>query len=104
MALIDAFLTETATIQPYIRQGAGHALYGEAQTRSCRIEMQAHLMTSYKNASGQIDQVEARAKMFCTGDPIPADSLVTYNDETYKVINCEIMRGFGYSHLEVYLM
>ena len=104
MALIEAFFTQTATIKPFIRQGAGKPIYGPVETRSCRIQMGANMMTTYKNPSGQIDQIEARAKMFCTGDAIPVDSIVTYDGTDYVVTQCSIMRGFGVSHLEVYLM
>lgn len=102
--LIDAFLNEQVEIKPYIRMsGGGTPVYGETETRACRMEMGAYLRGVYKAASGQIDQVEARAKMFCTGNKIPSDSIVTYDGEDYKVIDCQIMRGFGYSHLEVVL-
>ena len=104
MAFIEAFFTQTADVKPFIRQGAGEAIYGPVATRSCRIEMGSHMMTTYKHPSGQIDQVEARAKMFCIGDPIPIDSIVTYAGEDFIVTKCSVMRGFGFSHLEVYLM
>lgn len=104
MSLIEAFFTQTATVKPFIRQGAGEAVYGTVATRSCRIELGAHMMTTFKHPDGQIDQVEARARMFCVGDKIPNDSIVTYDGVDYTVLDCKIKRGFGFSHLEVYLM
>lgn len=103
MGLIEAFFMQEVSITPYLRQGAGEAVYGPPETRSCRLEMGAYLMTTYKDPDGVIEQVEARATMFCVGDKIPINSIVTYDGEEYKVINCEEMRGFGTSHLEVFL-
>ena len=104
MALIDAFFTQSVQIKPFVCQGAGEPIYGAVETRSCRMEMGAHLTTVHKTEQGQIDQVEARALMFCNGPKIPTDSIVTYDGEDYKVVRCEEMVGFGFSHCEVYLM
>lgn len=104
MALIDAFFTQSAEVKPFERQGDGEPIFGAVETRPCRIEMGAHLTTVHDRKDGQIDQVEARALMFCNGPKIPTDSIVTYDGEDYRVVRCEEMVGFGFSHCEVYLM
>lgn len=103
MGVIEAFFTQSVDIKPFIRQGAGEAIFGPLETRSCRMQMGAYLSTLYVRQNGQIDQVEARAKMFCVGEKIPTDSIVIYDDEEYRVIDCKIEGGFAFSHLEVYL-
>lgn len=104
MGLIEAFFCDEVDIKPFVRQGAGEAIYGGLETRSCRMEEGARLTSVHKAQSGQIDQVEARATMFCVGDKIPNDSIVKYGDEEYVVIDCQRKSGFGFSHWEVYLM
>ena len=43
------------------------------------------LETTYPNPAGTIDQVIARAKMFCTGAAIPERSKVEVNGDTFIV-------------------
>ena len=50
-----------------------------------------------------MDQVIARGKMFCEGEPIKERSIVTVDGETYIVITCYRAFGFGEDHLEVVL-
>ena len=103
-SLIEAFFDQEVEIRPYERMGAGKPIYGPTETRACRIEFGHHLMTTYKHPSGQIDQVEARALMFCTGEIIPDGSIATHGGHDYTVVSCDPMMGFSQSHLEVYLM
>lgn len=104
MSLIEAFFRQTVTVTPYIREGNGEPIYGAAETRKCRLERGRHIQTTYKNPDGQIDEVVANAKMFCTGNPIPEKSLVTFDGQDMTVIRCAVMNGFNDHHLEVYLM
>ena len=103
MALIDAFLKKTARIKPYIRDAGGEVIYGEEEYRKCRLQRGGNLRTTYKNPDGQIDQVLANAKMFCTGMPIPAKSIITCDGEEFVVMRCDVATGFSDDHLEVYL-
>lgn len=103
MALIDFALTQTCTIHPWLREAAGDDVYGPEETRSCRIQMGAHLRHTYVNPRGVLDQVEARAYMYCTGSKIPIRSKVECEGETYIVVDCYDARGFAGNHLEVYL-
>lgn len=103
MALIDAFLKWTAQIKPYLRDAGGEILYGETESRKCRMQRGGNLRTTYKNPDGQIDQVIANAKMFCTGEPIPTKSIVIFEGKEYVVMRCDVATGFSDNHLEVYL-
>lgn len=104
MPLIEAFFKQTATIRPYLREGGGGPLYGEEETRACRMERGRHIQTVYKYVDGQVDEVLANAKMFCIGDLIPEKSLVIYDGQEMTVIQCKVATGFKDHHLEVYLM
>ena len=77
MALIDLFFRQTATIKPFIREGNGEPVYGNEETRPCRMQRGKRLDSTYKNPDGEIDEVTANARMFCRGEPSPARSLVT---------------------------
>jgi hypothetical protein len=103
MGLINLFLQQEAIVLPYLRQGSGEPIYGEAERRKCRLERGANLKVTYKNADGALEQVVANALMFCVGEPIKPKSKVTVNGNDYIVINCVIAAGFNDSHLEVYL-
>ena len=105
MGLISFLLCQTATITPFLREGAGEPIYGEPETRPCRMERGKHLnaQNSFIHPSGTYDQVTANAKMFCEGEAIPERSLVTCDGQTFVVINCEVKNGFADNHLEVYL-
>lgn len=102
MALIDAFFTQTATIQPFSHMGNGAPIYGEAETRACRMERGKNLRT-VGGASGDVEEIVAHARMFCTGNPIPSRSKVACEGQEFTVINCVVMNGFADHHLEVYL-
>lgn len=99
------FFTQTAVITPFVREGSGVPVYGENETRKCRMERGKHLQTSNLGFSGgsTVDQTVANAKMFCVGSPIPERSLVVCDGQEFTVINCEVKNGFRDHHLEVYL-
>jgi len=101
--MIESFFTKQVVIKPFIRQGSGEPVYGEIETRKCRMERGLNLKTVYKNPDGQIDDTAASAKMFCVGKPIPPRSIVTYEGQEFTVINCADHGGFSNDHLEVYL-
>ena len=103
MSMIGFLLRQTATIRPWIRYANGEDIYGEEETRNCRLQRTRDLEHTYKNPDGTMDQVIARAKMFCTGDPIPERSRVTVDGSEYIVIDCYRAFGFAEDHLEVVL-
>lgn len=103
MSMIGFLLRQTATIRPWIRSANGDDIYGDEETRPCRLQRRRDLEHTYKNPAGAMDQVVARAKMFCTGDPIPERSLVTVDGLEYIVIECYRAYGFSEDHLEVVL-
>lgn len=103
MGLISAFFTQTATITPFVREGSAAPIYGEPETRACRMERGRKLRHLYVNPAGSLDQIEANAKMFCEGEPIPSRSLVVCDEQEFTVIDCKIENGFADNHLEVYL-
>lgn len=97
-------LRQKCTVRPWIRIANGEDIYGPAETRKCRMQDGAHLRHTYKNPAGTLDQVEARAKMYCCGEKIPPRSIVAIDGEEYIVIDCYPARGLkGVDHLEVYL-
>lgn len=101
--LIDFLLRQSATIRPWIRSANGEDYYGEEETRKCRLQRTRDLEHTYKNPAGGMDQVLARAKMFCTGEPIPERSIVTVDGAKYIVLECYRAFGFSEDHLEVVL-
>lgn len=103
MSLIEMFFTQKATITPFVREGSGEPVYGETETRPCRMQRGKHLQNLYKSTDGTVEQTVAQAKMFCEGAPIPERSLVVCDGQEFTVINCEVKNGFADNHLEVYL-
>ena len=103
MSMIGFLLRQTAVIRPWIRSANGEDIYGEEETRPCRLQRRRDLEHTYKNPDGAMDQVVARAKMFCTGEPIPERSIVTVDEQEYIVIECYRAFGFSEDHLEVVL-
>ena len=101
--MIGFLLKQTATITPWIRYANGEDIYGEPETRPCRLQRTRDLEHTYKNPAGGMDQVVARAKMFCAGEPIPERSKVTVDSLEYIVIECYRAFGFSEDHLEVVL-
>ena len=99
--LIDMFLTRTATITPFIRDGDAEPIYGTPETRKCRIQRNKHMHNVYVNPSGSLDEVTARGIMFCRGEPIPPRSLVDVDNEHFVVVRCNVETGFADHHLEV---
>lgn len=102
MALIEMLFTQTVNISPFIREGSGEPIFGEPETRKCRLQ-RGHYLQNVGGASGAVEQVVAQAKMFCVGEYIPPRSIVTHEGRDYTVINCEVLNGFADHHLEVYL-
>lgn len=103
MSMIGFLLRQTASITPWVRYAGGEDIYGEPETRPCRLQRTRDLEHTYKNPAGGMDQVLARAIMFCQGEPIPERSKVTVNGEEYIVLECYRAFGFGEHHLEVKL-
>ena len=103
MSIIGAFLNQEVTIRPFERFGGGKAIYGEAQTRSCRCEFGFKTKVVYKNPAGSIVETTSGALMFCEGDMIPVNSEAVCDGRVMRVIQCEQMRGLGPSHMEVLL-
>lgn len=103
MAAIGFLLRQTATVKPWIRSANGEDIFGAVETRKCRIQRRRDLEHTFKNPDGSMDQVVARAKMFCTGEPIPERSIVTIGNDEYIVIECYRAIGFTENHLEVIL-
>ena len=103
MSMIRFLLRQTATIRPWVRYANGEDIYGKEETRKCRLQRTRDLEHTYKNPAGTMDQVVARAKMFCTGDQIPERSIVTVDGQEYIVLECYRAFGFLEDHLEVRL-
>ena len=103
MSLIGFLLTQTATIRPWLRYANGEDYYGEPEERPCRLQRARDLEHTYKNPAGGMDQVLARAKMFCEGEPIPERSIVKVDGMEYIVLECYRAVGFDEDHLEVAL-
>lgn len=103
MSMIGFLLRQTASIRPWIRYANGEDYYGETESRLCRLQRSRDLEHTYKDPRGGMDQVVARAKMFCEGEPIPERSIVTVDGSEYIVIECYRAFGFGEDHLEVTL-
>jgi len=103
-SMIEWCLRQECIIKPWIRVANGEDIYGQEETRKCRVQNGAYLRHTYQNPSGVLDQVEAHAKMFCVGEKIPTRSVVTIDGEEYIVIKCYVAHGLnGPDHLEVYL-
>ena len=102
VALIEAFLRQTVTIRPYVREGSGGPIYGPEERRKCRIEPCLTLTRQY-HVDGTMDDDPARATLFCTGREIPRRSIAVIDGEEYTVTRCDILRTFTEDHLEVTL-
>ena len=103
MSMISFLLRQNATIYPFVRHANGDDIYGDPETRKCRLQQTRDLEHTYKNPAGAMDQVLCRTKMFCTGEPIPERSKVVVDSLEYIVIECYRAFGFGEDHLEVTL-
>ena len=103
MSMIGFLLRQEAAITPWVRYANGEDVFGKPETRKCRLQRTRDLEHTYKNPDGTMDQVIARAKMFCTGDPIPERSIVSVDGQEYIVLECYRAFGFGEDHLEVTL-
>ena len=100
--LIDFLLRQQCEVRPWLRMENGEDLYGEAQTRACRLQ-EARRLENGPAAEGVSDTVTAGALMFCTGEMIPERSLVTCEGREFIVLSCKTERGWGQEHLEVTL-
>ena len=101
--MIDFFLRQTATITPFVREGAGAPIYGPPETRRCRMERGKHIQYVHKYADGPLEQILASARMFCTGEAIPDKSLVECDGQKFVVVGCDVLNAFADHHLEVIL-
>ena len=101
--MIGFLLRQTATVRPWVRYANGEDIYGEPETRPCRLQRSRDLEVTYKNPDGTIDQVLSRGKLFTTGEPIPERSIVTVDGQEYTVLSCYRAFGFAEDHLEVTL-
>jgi hypothetical protein len=102
--MIERFFTQVVTIKPFIREGSGRPVYGDTETRKCRLEFGIkNGSLRGRGANGILDTTTAGCRMFCCGDPIPMQSIVTYKDREFVVTDCQIMRAFAVNHLEVTL-
>lgn len=54
MAIIAALFRQTVTVHPFVRQGSGVPVYGEPETRKCRIETGKRLASV--KANGVLDE------------------------------------------------
>lgn len=105
MGLIDFLLSKQAIIKPYQGQADGEPVYGEPETRPCRVEIHTNLTDGVKTvAAGQYDNAPANATMFTTGEAIPLRSSVVIEGHEYTVAECKVMVGFKAHHLEVKLL
>jgi len=105
MSMIQFLLRWECKIKPFIRNVNGEDIYGPEETRKCRIEFGNYLVNHSQGGLGSvIDQIAAKAKMFCTGDPIPTRSIVYFEGRTLIVIGCSPKYGMGgIDHLEIML-
>lgn len=105
VALIDFVLNQECTIRPWLRSASGEDIYGEPETRKCRLQTGKILSntTVYIHSDGAMDVQHANAKMYCTGEPIPNRSIVECGGRSFIVLNCYEARGFTGDHLEVQL-
>lgn len=104
MSMIRFLLRYECTVYPYVREYGGRTIYGEPETRKCRIEFGDYLTQSNLNGTeyGSVDQIIAKAKMFCLGSDIPPRSKVVFQDKEMIVISCHPCYGMnGVDHLEV---
>lgn len=102
--LIDFLLRQECTIRPCLREAEGQDVYGEPETRKCRIQADRQLNHTYVNPDGPLDQnIGNQTKMFCTGEIIPTRSIVECDGQKYIVVRCYKAYGFSQDHLEVLL-
>lgn len=104
MGLFDALLTQEASVEEYAGYRDGEETYLPARVRPCRLQRGELLSRAGKGASGDIDQVTATARMYCTGEPFPPRSRVTVDGKTMTVVSCYRATGLGLHHLEVTLV
>ena len=102
MPFIDAFLTDTVIVHSFKFEGDGEPVFDAPETRKARVELNPALANRVQGYTS-IDEVPAKALMFCTGSPIPTRSRVEYEGAEYSVKQCSVCKGFSFSHLEVIL-
>ena len=102
MPLIQLFFRQSVTILPFLRIGDGQPIYGEPETRKCRLERGKTLVKGFTPA-GVANAAPAGARMYCTGSPIPLGSIVETEERDYIVTQCLVLNGFKDDHLEVTL-
>lgn len=102
MPFIDAFLRDSVTVYSFSHEGDGEPIYGAREERKARVELNPTLVSRVAGDTS-IDAVPAKARMFCKGNPIPMRSKVTYDGKDYIVLQCDVLKGFTFSHLEVIL-
>ncbi|MBQ8094108.1 MAG: hypothetical protein IJ242_11110 [Clostridia bacterium] len=71
--------------------------------RRCRMEPAVNTKIVYRNPSGVIVETVASLLMFCSGQPLPVHSIVSWENREMRVIRCSEMYGRQLHHLEVYL-
>ena len=106
MSMISFLLRYECTIYPYDREYGGCTIYGEPETRKCWIQFGNYLTQSNLTGTeyGSIDQISAKAKLFCLGSEIPPRSKVVFQGKEMIVISCQPCYGLnGVDHLEVML-
>lgn len=102
MPFIEAFLKDTVIVRPFKFEGDGEPVFDAAETRKARVELNPALANRVAGNTS-IDEVPAKARMFCTGSFIPTRSRVEFEGEEYTVRQCSVCKGFSFSHLEVIL-
>ena len=101
--MIQAFLTENAEILPFLRETMDGEVFDISQVRPCRVEPAPQLQSVYHGFHGEVENVKARAVMFCEGEPVPTRSKVRIGSGTFVVLACTVYHGFPGSYLEVTL-
>ena len=102
MSLIQLFFRQSVTIRPFIRIASGEPIYGEPETRRCRLERGKTLQKSF-SPDGVVNQAPSGARLYCTGSAIPLGSIVETPERDYIVTQCQVLNGFADDHLEVTL-
>ena len=107
MTIPGCLLNQTCRIRPYLREAMGESLYGDWETRRCRVETAPVIRTVPVSVGGRIEEIPVRARMFTEGGLIPVLSEVEIcllgQTQKMRVLQLSVMWGLTYSHLEAAL-
>ena len=101
MPIPSGLTGQTCTVYPYLREGAGETLYGEAEGRLARFEPAPGIRSVHLDLGGAVEQVPVRGTLFLQGGVIPVGSLVEIGGVRMRALCVRPCFGLRLCHVEV---